>query len=388
MITLITGLPGHGKTYFVVGHLIDRLNADGARMVYQDGIPELTKGWHPTDGAKWPSLPENSIIVIDEAQRIFRPASSGAAIPDYISGLETHRHKGLDIVLMTQDARMLHANVRRLAGEHYHLHRPMQQSWANVYRWDGVREEVNDSAKSLAQVERIMFSKDVYAQYKSATAHHVKARWPWQLFAVPGLIVLIISLVWYALRSPQKAVEDITGKKKGTSASQIAEAAKQGGDVNVAPGIKLPPPPFDPDTLTEKRLRLLEQRLALVQDEPHTAERYAALTRPKVVPAIRACAATLHGAQGWRCTCFLPNGSPLPVSEDACWRHIREGSWYDWDAPMGTRQSIGDRETSAVVPPGDLAAPSSPPLPVSPPSLPAPSRAFKSLPVDVSSPAS
>ena len=107
MITIITGTPGTGKTSYVVAEL---MNTTG-RNIYVDGIPELSLPHEvapPVDqwvtvgeddsGAtshQW-NFPPNSIIIIDEAQRSFRPRPSGSKVPDYVAALETHRHAGLD----------------------------------------------------------------------------------------------------------------------------------------------------------------------------------------------------------------------------------------------------------------------------------------------------
>ena len=109
MISLITGLPGMGKTSLMVYMLLNRKDLQN-RPVYVDGIPELQvkheevpegesmETWH-----QW--APDGCILVIDEAQRVFRPRPAGAKVPDYVQALETHRHKGIDIFVLTQHPR-------------------------------------------------------------------------------------------------------------------------------------------------------------------------------------------------------------------------------------------------------------------------------------------
>lgn len=108
MLYLITGVPGSGKTLKMMSDLMNRPDLKN-RPLYLDGIPEV-KGdiipnqpipegesmqtWH-----KW--APPGAILVIDECQRVFRPRPSGSKVPDYVAELETQRHRGIDIFLLT-----------------------------------------------------------------------------------------------------------------------------------------------------------------------------------------------------------------------------------------------------------------------------------------------
>ena len=105
MISLITGLPGSGKTSLMVYMLMTRKDLQN-RPLYVDGIPdlkiphqEIPEGCDMTTWYEW--APTGAILVIDEAQRIFRPRPAGAKVPQYVQELETHRHKGIDIFILT-----------------------------------------------------------------------------------------------------------------------------------------------------------------------------------------------------------------------------------------------------------------------------------------------
>ncbi len=77
MITLITGLPGTGKTTYAVSSLSKVKD----RVVCFSGIPLTDEGkalgWLEVE--KWTDAPEGALIVIDEAQRLFRPTQAGKA---------------------------------------------------------------------------------------------------------------------------------------------------------------------------------------------------------------------------------------------------------------------------------------------------------------------
>ena len=121
MLYLRTGLPGTGKTLFALADVKEWADKD-KRPVYYSGIKDLkVPGWiELEDATKWPDLPANAIIIIDEAQRVFRPRHTSSAVPEHVAALETHRHKGVDLVLITQHPKLLDSNVRRLVGVHRH----------------------------------------------------------------------------------------------------------------------------------------------------------------------------------------------------------------------------------------------------------------------------
>ena len=72
--------------------------------------------------------PEGSfLLVIDEAQRIFNPRSwNSADRKDWITFFAEHRHLGYDIILISQNDRMLDRQIRGLI-EYNVIHRKMSQ---------------------------------------------------------------------------------------------------------------------------------------------------------------------------------------------------------------------------------------------------------------------
>lgn len=72
MITLMTGLPGHGKTLYCIKMVRERAEKEG-RTVYFHGIKELTLPWVEMHSPEsWPDCPDGSIVVIDECQKSYR----------------------------------------------------------------------------------------------------------------------------------------------------------------------------------------------------------------------------------------------------------------------------------------------------------------------------
>jgi hypothetical protein len=204
MLTLITGQPGNGKTLYTLG-LVEELRTDPAslaigREVYQSGIPELVLPWKDlADPKDWPKLPNGSIVVIDECQRIFPPRKQGAVVPPEVREFETHRHRGFDVYLITQHPQLLDIAVRKLVGRHYHLRRTFGQQTATLYQWERCASPEDRSDQAQALKTRFAFPKERFAWYKSADIHTVKKALPWKPIAtLAGCIIGIGLLAWVA----------------------------------------------------------------------------------------------------------------------------------------------------------------------------------------------
>jgi len=199
MLNLITGQPGNGKTLYTLG-LVEKLRQETGRPVYQSGIPDLTLPWEKLDDpTTWPALPNGSIVVIDECQRIFPPRKQGSPVPPHVAEFETHRHRGFDIFLITQHPQLLDIAVRKLTGRHYHLKRTFGQEVATVYQWEEATDPNERGKRNLALQSRFSFPRERYGVYKSADIHTVKKEIPVKPFAILGGAVLgIVLLGWFA----------------------------------------------------------------------------------------------------------------------------------------------------------------------------------------------
>ena len=149
VITLITGSPGMGKTSLVVSMLMDQPKD---RPIFVDGIPDLKIPHHPAEGdvANWHQwLPVGALLVIDEVQRIFRPRSTGSKVPDGVQAMETHRHNGQDLILITQSPLLLDSNIRRLVGRHIHIKQTPLGRY--LYEWPEVGEPESKASRDRHQ---------------------------------------------------------------------------------------------------------------------------------------------------------------------------------------------------------------------------------------------
>lgn len=320
MLYLVTGLPGNGKTYFTVAKASEILAHEG-RTIYQHGIPELALDWPPTDPDTWYNLPEGSAIVIDEAQRVFPPMPPGSERPRKVRDLETHRHKGMDIWLMTQHPNLIDAHVRRLVQVHYHLHRPFGLKRANVWQWEQCQGDPTDyHAKKLAVKSSISFESKVWTKYKSATVHTVKRRLPWKLFLLPIAVVLAGVLAFIGWKTLRGSVE--------TKRQEAAQAATVHAPAPVA---------ATPRARHTERLRdRLEAEYPVLLNRPDTAPRYAAMTKPVAVPVVRGCFVK-HVAIPPICWCVSQRGTRVETTREFCMDVVEHGRpFYDFEPDVRT----------------------------------------------------
>ena len=184
MITLITGAPGAGKTAALVSMLAE-LGKD--RAIYAHGIPDLQVPHVALDDpTTWPeSVPDGSVIVIDEVQTVWRPSGPGQKIPEHITKLETHRHRGLDFYIITQGPNLVHSNVRALVGRHVHL-RDIGFLGRWWYEWPETADNCRTGWKTAPLKKRYRLPKHIFSSYKSASLHVKPVR------SFPKIIVIFL----------------------------------------------------------------------------------------------------------------------------------------------------------------------------------------------------
>lgn len=332
MIELITGLPGNGKTLFTIAQvktLAEREN----RPVFYHGIPELTLNWEQLDDPKnWMAVPPRSIVVIDECQKTFRNRSMGQVPPPFVTALETHRHLGIDLVLITQHPSLVDPAVRRLAGRHQHLVRIWGMEASTVHQWDAVKDNC-DKSRNDSNKKKWGFDKSLYGLYKSAEEHTMKRSIPFRVKMLLGLMVLFILLVGYM---------GMYLVKKSTATTEAKPGAVQAGSVSnplaasaVDAGRSVVPP-FDPIADAKQYVQASTPR---VEGLPHTAPKYDAITAPVRAPVPAACiqkgtATSAH----MECKCFSQQGTPMAVEFNMCIEFARNGYFQDFDAEKDRQQ--------------------------------------------------
>jgi zona occludens toxin (predicted ATPase) len=287
-ITLITGVPGAGKTLLAIKAIYDQVQKNNnpktkpedRRPIYTD-IEGIDFGGDVDfyDG-DWRELPDGSLVVFDEIHRRW-PATgrSGMSNDETCSQLDMHRHRGFDFYLITQWPTKLHFEARTNVNHHKHLVRLSGSKSATVYTWQQAQGSPDSrESKDVADTEAFLYPKHLFKHYKSATIHTHKLKIPKKLIGYGALLTVVLSLLFY----------NVT-QRDSELLSTVSE-----------PEI----------TQQEKRT---EQGSALAQ----------ALTSTS---AAQSSAIMLAGciANDTNCMCYTSEGVPLRLQYDKCIKYLNE----------------------------------------------------------------
>lgn len=334
MLYLFTGVPGSGKTLNVVSMLAKRSDLKN-RPLFIDGIPDLQipheqipEGESIQTWPKW--APTGAIIVVDECQRIFRPRPSGSKVPDYVSELETHRHRGLDFFFITQHPRLIDANLRSLIEHHTHVsktelgvRRKLEWSTGGAKNPES-RADVRDALKSVYKLD-----KSVYGLYKSAEEHtKIKTGRSKVFYLIPVILLMIIGGLW--------GFYDFWGDFKKTTPTPTAQqevaapaaSPETGGTVgaqaqNGTHGMGQYPEAQPTPEPQQQRPHLTEDDYKpAIDGQPHTAPIYDQFNKAvKTMPYPVACVKNAN-----RCTCYTDQGTTIKgFSKTQCLEFVENG---------------------------------------------------------------
>ena len=324
MITFHTGLPGNGKTLFTIDFVLKNFPD---RPVYYAGIPELKTSWIELDDPdKWYETEQGAVIIIDEAQQIFPTVSPSAPKPPKISEFETHRHKGFDVILMTQDAMLVDSRVRRLAGCHRHLMRPLGMERANVYEWQKVAKPNDYHDKQDAVRTTYKYNKDVYELYKSSEVHTHKRSIPAKpLIVGGGSIALIAACGVYGYG----ILDRLSGNDESPPPEEITELAHNYPQENQQ---AVPAQFQDEQRVLFEAHRMNDKFSPVVSGHPYTAPFYQTLLQPRTLPKISGCGEVVLKRAGHTetfCRCNTQQGTTFPMDIEVCQYYVKNG-WFDF----------------------------------------------------------
>lgn len=163
-----------------------------------------------------------NVICFDEFQKFWPPRPNGSAIPPDIQALDTHRHMGVNFILITQNCKNVDRHILGLVDRHLHVRRVANMPLAVVYEWD--HASVNLNYKNSFTKSPWRFPKQAYKLYKSAELHTKQAR------KLPGLVWFVLAGLAgaaYAVPTLKERISDrIGGKPPAVQKSGIAPGAK------------------------------------------------------------------------------------------------------------------------------------------------------------------
>lgn len=356
MIYLITGQPGNGKTLMAMDLMRQEYerNQEAVKAGKEEprrffsNVAGVTTEENPDafpwveklpDHNDWTQLPDGSYVQYDEAHSdgktpglerygdLFPSTGKpGESNDPRIRAMSTHRHRGFDLVLITQWPNKIHHQVRTLVGKHVHMNRAMGLQRAGVLSWTRTQvDPYNEREREKAEEEIWAYPKDLYGKYKSATLHTAsyKFRIPRKVWG--GLsMVLVAGLVGWVLwvfvfRSDTPPPQNDAGS---------AQAAQAEG---LWPGA--PPPPGDEEIKWETPADYAEDHLPRFAVMPWTAKVFdhrAAVSDPQLY--CMASGPGRNGAGEWAeggCHCVTEQGTRYDLGDGECRRVARWGTPYN-----------------------------------------------------------
>jgi zona occludens toxin len=339
MINLITGLPGNGKTLYALW-MVKLWAEKDQRPVFYSGIADLKLPWTEIEADKWYECPPNAIVVIDECQRVFRPRTMTKEVPRYVSELETHRHKGIDLVLITQHPALADAALRRLTGKHLHVVRKWGTQSATVHEWPAVKDNCDKNPGRKDSIKHSWkYPKAVYDYYKSAEVHTVKRQIPMRVILMFIIPLLLVGAAYYFYRFTMKRIHPEAEQSAATmQAQQQGVGTGQGGMQRTSYR-----------NAGDDAKQYLFERTPRVAGLPQTAPRYDEVTKPTTAPVPAACV-----ANATRCDCFTQQATPLNVPDLLCRDIVRRGYFVDFDDNGGHGQKQSQIALNAAAGPVTL----------------------------------
>lgn len=334
MINLITGLPGSGKTLFTIGEVL-RVSVADKRPVFYAGISGVTDPtWTEIKADEWFNCPTGALILIDECQTVFRPRTISKEVPRFVSELETHRHKGLDLYMITQHPMLADTALRRLAGRHIHVVRAFGMQGATLHEWGSVKDNCDKSAGRVDSLKkRWSYDKAVFTRYKSAEIHTVKRSLPMRVKVLLAVPFLIAALGYYFYARQQNKVVPVA-----------ALASVPGGAAATAPG-QAGDKKFTYKLNKEDAAQFFFDRTPRIAGLDQTAPKYDELSKPSAVPVPAACVSSAKG-----CQCYTQQATKLSVTKAVCEAIVSNGYFQDFNPNGRMDQSDGRAISGSAVP--------------------------------------
>lgn len=316
MINLVTGLPGNGKTLYALSFVKAWAEKDN-RPVFYSGINELKLPWEEIDPEKWFECPKNAIVVIDECQRVFRPRTISKEVPEYVSKLETHRHLGIDIVLITQHPMLADSAIRRLCGKHMHVMRNFGTERATIHEWASVKDNCDKpTGRSDSIKHHWRYDKAAFDYYKSAEVHTVKRNIPMRLYLLLAVPLLIIAAVFYMYKFTDKQTRN--AEIKAVSQGKIADSSSSSGSGSSHKILY--------KNALEDAKQFVFESTSRIEGLPQTAPKYDDLTTPTIAPVPVGCLASKT-----TCNCYTQQATPIKMPENLCRDIVKNGFFQDFD---------------------------------------------------------
>lgn len=318
MITVITAVPGSGKTLSAVEMIVQYVKE--GRRVYTN-IPLLYSDPDPNNPDSRPHLlidpsgklvfplPENddwqlapvgSVVIYDEAHNFFpATAKAGTVTDDRLLALRQHRHTAYDLIYITQDATFVHHDIRKLCGRHIALYRGHGSSVVAKYIWSHYESDPNDrKAQERAQMVVWALPSKLFPLYKSTIENTHKFKLTKKFVFVTALVFFAVFFSGYRLYSWFSSSSSSLDSDSLPSVSQTVSSVSR--ETSSSP-------------VSSPNVKKDSKELATIVDVvPSFSREYILSTAPPAYP--------LEGCISYKdsCQCFDKNGYTLEMSVSMC----------------------------------------------------------------------
>ncbi|NVJ62532.1 MAG: hypothetical protein HWE27_19245 [Gammaproteobacteria bacterium] len=154
---------------------LDVLELDEDSITYQD-IEHLDLSWKQFDDpTQIHTIPAGAVVLVDEVQNIWPPRPSSKAMSDDVKFVTTHRHRGNDLVYISQDFLDTDQIIRRRMQQYVHFE---FAGGENLYRYSHNKGFDPKSKADLATAQRDLVKRDkkYYGVYLSSVKHTQKPK--------------------------------------------------------------------------------------------------------------------------------------------------------------------------------------------------------------------
>lgn len=378
---LISGQPGNGKTLRALSFMRETYEANMVQV--KEGKAEPRRFFTNVAGATceenpqafpwveripehndWTELPDGSFVLYDEAHsdgnttglerygKLFPSTGKpGESDDPRIRSMSTHRHRGFDLVFVTQWPSKIHHQVRTLVGSHVHMNRAFGLQRAGVLTWGRVQPDPYDERqREKAEEEIWTYPKDVYPRYRSATVHTASHKFKvpakvWQALSMVIMFVAVLWAGWYFFVKPSaKAEQPKESAAESAPAAALALAPVGAGE------------PAAQTTLSPDEYA--KRQLPRIPAQPWSAPLFddrSVVSSPELY-----CMSSGEGADT-TCTCLTEQGTKATVKLDMCKHLARHGPSYNpYRAPREPSSSSTAMASADHVGSGDTRAQRSP----------------------------
>lgn len=306
MIRLITGLPGAGKTSNTLAEFL-QVQGRPKYATFINGFDYAAHNVIPLDKLDdWQDLPDGALVFCDEAQQFLRPRGPKDRVPDWVAAFETHRHRGFDFWLTTQNPMLIDVHVRRLTGEHWHYYRPFGFKSVSLLKWEEVKDNPRDPREiQLAQKSRVKLPPAVFQHYKSTVVDTHKPKIPKKLIYMLSALLIGFLLVGGGV---WKLSDRASSMLDGNAPGQPVVASAPSAEPSTAPQSSGLYSAFNKDRPLTAADFVPVHPLA-----PWSAPLYREIAKPKTFPRFSGCA-SFNG----QCKCFTQQATVVDVDQATC----------------------------------------------------------------------